>query len=72
MNTYKAIIAYTNEHSNTQHFVITGITADTMIEAFNTAMDKFFDEHAKFEIKKIVIEAQRSTWKADDNIYRGS
>ena len=66
MNTYKAMISYTNGNCSTQHYVMRDIDANNVSEVFALAIDDFFNDHGCCGITKVVVELQQSMGESDD------
>ena len=67
MTTYIAEVAY-GDHEDHNMCYTARVEANSVSVAFAIAMDKFFDSHTMFEIKKVVIEVEQSSWKTTGNI----
>ena len=69
MITYIAEVRYSDAEANNMCYT-TRVEANSVSIAFAIAMDKFFDSHTMFEIKKVVIEVEQSVWKTTGDIVK--
>ena len=69
MTTYIAEMRYSDVEANNIKYT-TRVEANSVSVAFAIAMDKFFASHTMFEIKKVVIKVEQSSWETTGDIMR--